>query len=108
MADAGKGGVILREECDDGTPCLDDSLRKLVAGRVDYALVYDRVANEIAVNNQALWQQFRLRGTLLETGLYLSFSKRFEGAAALVQKFDTGLETIRKNGEYARIEARWR
>jgi polar amino acid transport system substrate-binding protein len=84
------------------------SLRKLVAGRVDYALVYDRVANEIAVNNQALGQQFRLRGTLLETGLYLSFSKRFEGAAALVQKFDTGLETIRKNGEYARIEARWR
>lgn len=84
------------------------SLRKLVAGRVDYALVYDRVANEIAVNNQALGQQFRLRGTLLDTGLYLSFSKRFEGAAALVKKFDAALETIRKNGEYARIEARWR
>ncbi|MDZ7891589.1 MAG: transporter substrate-binding domain-containing protein [Rhodoferax sp.] len=84
------------------------SLRKLAAGRVDYALVYDRVANEIAVNNLALAQQFRLRGTLQEVSLYVSFSKRFEGAAALAQKFDAGLETIRKNGEYARIEARWR
>lgn len=84
------------------------SLRKLVAGRVDYALVFDRVAMEIAANNPALGQGFRLRGVLLEPSLYLSFSKKFPGVEPLIAQFDSGLDTIRKNGEYARIEARWR
>nr|WP_315464022.1 transporter substrate-binding domain-containing protein [uncultured Rhodoferax sp.] len=84
------------------------SLRKLVAGRVDYALVFDRVATEIASNNPALAQGFRLRGVLLEPSLYLSFSKKFPGVEPLIARFDAGLEKIRKNGEYARIEARWR
>jgi len=26
----------------------------------------------------------------------------------LIARFDAGLDKIRKNGEYARIEARWR
>jgi len=84
------------------------SLRKLVAGRVDYALVFDRVAAEIAANNPTLGQGFRLRGVLLEPSLYLSFSKKFPGVEPLIARFDAGLDKIRKNGEYARIEARWR
>jgi polar amino acid transport system substrate-binding protein len=84
------------------------SLRKLVAGRVDYALVFDRVATEIAANNPTLGQGFRLRGVLLEPSLYLSFSKKFPGVEPLIARFDAGLDKIRKNGEYARIEARWR
>lgn len=84
------------------------SLRKLVAGRVDYALVYDRVATEIAANNPTLGRSFRLRGVLLEPSLYLSFSKKYPNVEPLIAKFDAGLDAIRKNGEYARIEARWR
>ena len=84
------------------------SLRKLVAGRVDYALVYDRVAAEIASNHPTLGHGFRLRGVLLEPSLYLSFSKKYPGVQPLIAQFDAGLDAIRKNGEYARIEARWR
>lgn len=84
------------------------SLRKLVAGRVDYALVFDRVAAEIAANQPTLAQGFRLRGVLLEPSLYLSFSKKYPGVEPLIARFDAGLDRIRKNGEYARIEARWR
>lgn len=84
------------------------SLRKLVAGRVDYALVFDRVATEIAANNPTLGQGFRLRGVLLEPSLYLSFSRKFPDVEPWIFRFDAGLDKIRKNGEYARIEARWR
>jgi polar amino acid transport system substrate-binding protein len=84
------------------------SLRKLAAGRVDYALVYDRVANDLMAKNAGLASQVRARGILTETDLYISFSKRYPDAQALVDKFDIGLDKIRKNGEYARIEARWK
>lgn len=84
------------------------SLRKLVAGRIDYALVYDRVAQEIARVHPQLAEGFVLRGTLVEPPLYLSFSKRRPGLEPLIARFDAGLDKIHKSGEYARIEARWK
>lgn len=84
------------------------SLRKLVAGRVDYVLVYDRVAQEIARVHPELGQAFVQRGVLVEPLLYLSFTKRQPGLRTLIARFDAGLEKIYKSGEYARIEARWR
>ena len=84
------------------------SLRKLVAGRVDYVLVYDRVAQEIARVHPQLGQGFIQRGVLVEPLLYLSFTKRQPGMKTLIARFDAGLEKIHKSGEYARIEARWR
>jgi polar amino acid transport system substrate-binding protein len=84
------------------------SLRKLVAGRVDYALVYDQVAGHIAGLHPELAPYFVQRGVLVEPLLYLSFKRNGEALAPLIAKFDKGLEHIRKSGEYARIEARWR
>lgn len=84
------------------------SLRKLVAGRVDYALVFDRVAQEIARVHPELGQGFVQRGVLVEPLLYLSFTLRQPGLEALVARFDAGLDKIHKSGEYARIEARWK
>lgn len=84
------------------------SLRKLVAGRVDYALVYDQVANRIADLHPELAQQFVQRGVLVEPLLYLSFKRKGDDLARLITKFDQGLAAIRKSGEYARIESRWR
>ena len=83
-------------------------LRKLVAGRVDYALVYDQVANRIADLHPELAQQFVQRGVLVEPLLYLSFKRKGDDLARLITKFDQGLAAIRKSGEYARIESRWR
>lgn len=84
------------------------TLRKLVAGRVDYALVFDRVAQQIASVHPELAKGFTQRGVLVEPLLYISFTKRMPGLEALIARFDAGLERVRQSGEYARIEARWR
>jgi polar amino acid transport system substrate-binding protein len=84
------------------------SLRKLAAGRVDYALVYDRVAKQIAKQHPELASNFKQRGVLVEPQLYISFARDFPGIADTISRFDAGLEKVRKSGEYARIEARWK
>jgi polar amino acid transport system substrate-binding protein len=84
------------------------SLRKLVAGRVDYALVFDRVAQQIAKTHPELARGFKQRGVLVEPNLYISFALGKPGTEALIARFDAGLEKVRRSGEYARIEARWK
>jgi polar amino acid transport system substrate-binding protein len=84
------------------------SLRKLVAGRVDYALVFDRVAAHIAASHPDLAQGFQPRGVLVEPQLYISFARDYPGIERTIAQFDDGLEKVRKSGEYARIEARWK
>lgn len=84
------------------------SLRKLVAGRVDYALVFDRVATQIAGSHPELAHGFKQRGVLVEPQLYISFARDFPGIDRTIAQFDKGLEKVRRSGEYARIEARWK
>ena len=84
------------------------SLRKLVAGRIDSALVFDRVAESILRKNPDLAAGIRQRGVLVEPSLYISFARNVPGIEGHIAKFDAGLEKIRKSGEYARIEARWK
>jgi len=92
----------------DVAPSDISSLRKLVAGRVDYALVYDRVASEIARANPDLAKGYARVGLLADQSLYLSFARDFPGIERMIALFDQGLSKVRKSGEYARIEARWR
>jgi len=92
----------------DVAPSDISSLRKLVAGRVDYALVFDRVANEIGRANPELAKGYVRQGLLAEQSMYLSFSRDFPGIERLIALFDQGLAKVRSSGEYARIEARWR
>lgn len=92
----------------DVAPSDLSSLRKLVAGRVDYALVFDRVANSIARAHPELGKGYALHGVLVKPNLYISFSPTFPGVERIVSLFDQGLTKLHKSGEYARIEARWR
>ncbi|QTN26938.1 transporter substrate-binding domain-containing protein [Rhodoferax sp. AJA081-3] len=96
--------TMLRDEA----PSDLSSLRKLVAGRVDYALVFDRVANAIAKSHPDLGKGFALHGVLVAPQLYLSFSPKYPDIDRMVSLFDQGLAKVRKSGEYARIEAKWR
>ncbi len=96
--------TMLRDEA----PSDLSSLRKLVAGRVDYALVFDRVANAIAKSHPDLGKGFALHGVLVAPYLYLSFSPKYPDIDRMVLLFDQGLAKVRKSGEYARIEAKWR
>ncbi|GAB3245486.1 substrate-binding periplasmic protein [Chitinimonas naiadis] len=84
------------------------ALRKLAAGRVDYALVYDRIANHIARSQPDLHGRFRSVGTLIEPDIYVSFAPQYPGIADIISRFDAGLGKLHQSGQYAQIEARWR
>ena len=83
------------------------TLRKLVAGRTEFALVYTRVADWLLLQYPELRGGFRQAGVLLEDGLYLSFSRTRSDAPEAVRQLNRGLAQIRANGTYARIEADW-
>jgi polar amino acid transport system substrate-binding protein len=92
----------------DVAPSDLSSLRKLLAGRVDYVLVFDRVADDIAKTHADLGKGFSLQGVLVEPNLYISFSRTYPHIERIISQFDQGLAKVRSSGEYARIEARWR
>lgn len=92
----------------DVAPSDVSSFRKLLAARVDYVLVFDRVANAIAKAHPELGKGFSLQGVLVEPNLYISFSRTYPGIERIVMQFDQGLAKVRSSGEYARIDARWR
>jgi polar amino acid transport system substrate-binding protein len=96
--------TMLRDEA----PSDVSSLRKLVAGRVDYVLVYDRVANAIARMHPELGQAYSLQGVLVEPSIYISFSPKYPDIDRIIVLFDQGMAKVRKSGEYARIGAQWR
>lgn len=84
------------------------ALRKLVAGRVDYALLYERIANYQLRQHPQLANAVKPVGLLSEPALYIAFSRQHPDAARAVALFERGFRQIRDNGEYARIDARWR
>lgn len=84
------------------------SVRKLVASRVDYALIYDRVAMHIMRSNPDLNGRFKQIGTLLEPDLYLAFAPKYPDTERIIALFDQGLAKLHQSGTYDRIEMRWR
>jgi polar amino acid transport system substrate-binding protein len=84
------------------------ALRKLAAGRVDYALVYDRIVSSTLREHPELDGQFKSVGTLIEPDIYISFARRFPDVKSAIALFDAGMEKIRASGEYDQITQRWR
>lgn len=80
---------------------------KLLAGRVEVALVYTRVADWLQTQHPDLRGRVRQVGVLLQDGLYISFSKSHPDAARVLPLLERGLARIRANGTHARIEAEW-
>ncbi|QDQ26120.1 transporter substrate-binding domain-containing protein [Chitinimonas arctica] len=84
----------------------EQGFRKLLAKRVQYMVAYEKVANDIFAKNKADFTgKFNVVGTTAEPGLYIAFSKKTPDGAKYLEKFNQGLETIRKNGKYKTIEA---
>lgn len=83
------------------------TMRKLVADRVEVALVYTRVADWLQTQHPELRGRVRQVGVLLQDGLYISFSKSHPDAPRVLPLLDRGLAKIRANGTHARIEAEW-
>ena len=85
-----------------------DSLRKLAAGRVDYALVFEQVAAWLLAQDETdLRQRVTAQGEVKTMELFLSFSKTYPDAPHWVKVFETGLQRIHQNGRYQQLEQQW-
>jgi len=85
------------------------NLRKVVLGRLDYALVYTRVADYLqGAYPYELHGKLQAVGKVIENPLYLSFSRTNLRAESAMRQLDQGLSAIRSNGRYAAIATRWR
>lgn len=84
------------------------ALRKLAAGRVDYALVYTRIVSAALREHPDLQGKIKSVGTLIEPDIYLSFGPDHADVKHYIELFDAGMVKIMKSGEYAKIESRWR
>lgn len=84
------------------------NLRKLVRKRLDYVLVYTRVADYLLEHYK---QELGLRvvrvGTVIENPLYLSFSRVNPRGETAMSQLDRGLVILHQNGKYQQILKRW-
>ena len=84
------------------------TLRKLVAGRVDFALVYTAVTDYLLQAHPGEFAgRIRQVGVVQSFPLYVSFSQKNPDAARAMALYDRGMKLIREDGTYARIQKRW-
>ena len=92
----------------DVSPNDVSSLRKLALGRVDYALVFDRVGSMLIKQHAGeLAGKVGPAGDLEKLALYIAFSKTFPESKRFIDLFDRGLDIISQNGRLRDIEKRW-
>ena len=78
-------------------------VRMLVAGRLDVAIMFDRVARS-TMETMGMAQDSIKRGALNHSSdIYLVFSKKNPLAEDYARQFDRGLKIIKASGEYADI-----
>ncbi len=84
------------------------NLRKLIAGRTEYSVVYTRVMDHLRVAHADEFQgRFKQVGIASETGLFVTFSRSRNEAPRLAKLLDDGLRQLHKSREYERIVKRW-
>ncbi|GGY11240.1 substrate-binding periplasmic protein [Paludibacterium paludis] len=86
----------------------ESGFRMLKAGRVDYMLAYQNVADHVFRQwDQDFGGQFRMAGTAYEAALFVGFSRRHPQSARYAKLLDLGLEIIQGNGRYRQLQVRW-
>lgn len=83
-------------------------LNKLLLGRVDLMPVYDKVYASLASSNPDIRNGLKAVGTLMETDLYIAFSRQHPDAHKYADLLDKGLQQLQASGEYQKIENRWK
>lgn len=82
-------------------------LKKLAAGRTDFFLIYSKVADYIMKENPDLKGKVKRVGTVTVDKLYLTFSKKHKDGKKFADLLDKGLEKIKSDGTYKKIEDTW-
>jgi polar amino acid transport system substrate-binding protein len=84
-----------------------NGLRKLAQGKVDYALIYDGTAQYLLKENPDIAEKIKPVGILLESSVFISFSKDYPNIKQIIKQFDKGMDIILANGDYAKILKKW-
>ena len=83
--------------------------RMLLAGRGDYVLAYEKVAEVLIKEHSAEFAgKIVPVGVIEELRLYTVFSKTFPDSARYKTLFEQGFEKISKDGKFKEIENRWK
>lgn len=82
-------------------------MKKLSAGRIEYALFYTKVADYLMKQNGDIKGKIKQVGLVTTDKLYLAFSKANKDGKKFADLLDKGLSEIKKNGTYKKIQDNW-
>lgn len=86
----------------------EQNIMKLIYGRIDIALIDQRIAKYLLAKNRPLQQHlFNSAGTIKVEDYYVGISKKTVDPLVKLSAFNRGLALIRKNGELDKIVARY-
>jgi len=107
-------GYEYGEDFDTNTKIIRDpsnqdelGFKKLLAGRFQYMVSFDKVANSLFATNKDFAGKFKTVGIAAEAKYYMVFSKKHPGSTKYLAAFDQGFDAIVKNGTHRAIEAKW-
>lgn len=107
-------GYEYGEEFDRNTKIFRDAsiqdelgFKKLLAGRFQYMVSFDKVANSLFAKNKDFTGKFKAVGIAAEARYYLAFSKKHPESQKYQEVFNQGFDAIVQNGTLRAIEAKW-
>lgn len=80
----------------------DHNIQKLLAGRIDAAIFFEKTAN-LLLKDQISSGRIKRAFPSEPSRIYVAFSKKHPGVQYYLQKLDEGLRLIKANGVYAKI-----
>ena len=84
------------------------NLKKLAAGRLDYIVLYERVAQYLIGRYGAeLDLQIKPVTPIGDIAIFVSFSPLHPRAELAMQQFDQGMQMLKDSGQYAAILSQW-
>ncbi|WP_043307954.1 ABC transporter substrate-binding protein [Pseudomonas sp. ML96] len=84
-----------------------NGFRMLAHGRVEYTAAYRGIANALFVEHPELAGAFAPVATLHQPQLFISFSRYHPQALQLMQRYDSGMRSLHRDGGYEQIIQRW-
>lgn len=82
-------------------------LKKLIANRTDYFLIYTKVADYLMKENKELQGKVKRVGLVTVDKIYLTFSKTHKDGKKYSEVFDSGMEKLNANGGLKKIYDDW-
>ncbi|MDK2124739.1 substrate-binding periplasmic protein [Parachitinimonas caeni] len=87
----------------------EQGFRKLAAGRVEYMVAYEKVADAVFKKNEKDFAgKFKAVGETAVPELYIAFSQKRPDNQKIVDAFNKGMDAIQKDGTYKQIVDRWK